>query len=107
MAGTNDAMNKGPDQIVNELVALKDHVENTVPGCSVTISWPTMRNDKKFPIAQRTVFDMRKKLINLKIPLILNENINEVHIGLKGLHLNKHGKGRLALNFKRYMRSSH
>ena len=50
------------------------------------------------------VFDLRKKLINQKIPIILNENITDEHLGYRGLHLNDHGLGKLAMNYIRYMR---
>ena len=104
MAGTNDAVNKGPKQIIIELIKLKEHVENILPGCNVTLSCPTKRIDKENPQAQKTVFDLRKHLINMKIPIILNENVVDVHIGEHGLHLNAHGLGRLAVNYITYMR---
>ena len=104
MAGTNDAAYKDAKQIVNDLQQLKQHIESKLPECNVILSCPTMRCDKHNENAQKTVFDLRKKLINLNIPLILNENITEQHISKRGLHLNNHGKGRLALNFKIYIR---
>ena len=104
MVGTNDAAYKDANKIVNDLQHLKLHIESKLPECDVILSCPTMRCDKHNENAQKTVFDLRKKLINLKVPLILNENITDKHISRRGLHLNNHGKGRLALNFKIYIR---
>ena len=36
--------------------------------------------------------------------MIMNDNIVAKHIGQKGLHLNKHGEGRLAVHFMSHMR---
>ena len=104
MVGTNDAPHKNAEQILVELLKLKQHIEDTLPQCQVIISCPTLRNDRANPQAHKVVFDLRKKLINLKIPIILNDNINEEHIGKDGLHLNTYGFGKLAMNYIRYMR---
>ena len=95
---------KEANQIVNDLEQLKFRIESKLPECDVIISCPTIRRDKRNEKAQKTVFELRKKLINLNIPLILNENITEQHLSKRGLHLNNHGKGRLALNYKIYIR---
>ena len=102
MAGTNDAMEKDADTIAAEILQVKWFVEAMLPGCQVFVSCPTIRVDND--IAKNTVFNLRKKLINEKIPLILNENIELNHLGKKGLHLNKRGAGRLAMNYLSYMR---
>ena len=104
MVGTNDAPHKSAEEILVELLKLKQHIEDVLPICQVIISCPTLRKDKANPQAHRVVFDLRKKLINLNIPIILNENINDDHIGKDGLHLNTHGFGKLAMNYIRYMR---
>ena len=104
MVGTNDAPHKSAEEILVELLKLKKHIEDVLPLCKVIISCPTMRTDNANPQAHRVVFDLRKKLINLNIPIILNENINDDHIGKDGLHLNTHGFGKLAMNYIRYMR---
>ena len=93
---------KTSETILVELLQLKTFLENTLPGCEVIISSPTYRYDE--PKASLTVLHLRRKLNNLEIPLILNNNINDVHIGRKGLHLNGRGSGRLAVNFISYMR---
>ena len=62
-----------------------------------------MRIDNSNHHAQKVGFDLRKKLINLKVPIILNVNIVEKHSGKLGLHLNQHDLSRLALNYMHYM----
>ena len=104
MVGTNDAPNKNADQIVAELLKLKKHIKDALPKCQVILSCPTMRRDWANQGAHKVVFDLRKKLINQKIPIILNENITDEHLGYRGLHLNDHGLGKLAMNYIRYMR---
>ena len=104
MVGTNDATHKNAVHIIAEILKLKEHIEAMLPSCSVIISCPTVRRDRANPQAHKVVFNLRKKLINLKLPIILNENINDDHISKHGLHLNTHGLGKLALNYIRYMR---
>ena len=94
--GTNDSQRKSADQIVNELMKLKRHIENILPKCLVIISKPIMRTD--IPKANLTIRYVNAKLNNLGILLLDNDNICEQHLGKKGLHLNKHGTSRLALN---------
>ena len=85
MAGTNDAIMKTSETILVELLQLKSFVEDTLPCCTVIISYPTYRYDD--PKACVTVLPLHRKLNNLQIPLILNDNIKDRHIGRKGLHL--------------------
>ena len=102
MVGTNDSKVKTSESILVELLQLKTFIENSLPGCTVVISCPTYRFDE--PLPRLTVMHLRRKLGMLNIPVILNENIEEIHIGKKGLHLNGRGSGRLAVNFMSYMR---
>ena len=102
MIGTNDSHTKNADEIINEVKELKLFIEELLPKTKIIISCPTKRIDNE--IAGRTVFDLRKKFINLNIPLILNDNILEDHLGKGGLHLNAKGCGRLALNIMNYIR---
>ena len=49
--------------------------------------------------AQLTVTKVNELLMKLEIPLIENQNITCNQLGKKGLHLNQHGIGKLAINF--------
>ena len=102
MAGTNDAITKTSEVILVELLQLKSFIESALLGCKGAISCPTDRFDDSK--ARLTILHLRRKLNNLQIPLILNDNIRDVDIGKKGLHLNERGSGRLAVNFMSYMR---
>ena len=102
MIGTNDATSKNADEILSEIKDLKVFIEEMLPGSDIVISCPLKRTDHQK--AARVVFNLRKKLINLKFPLILNSNITENHLGEKGLHLNRQGAGRLAMNIMNYIR---
>ena len=42
-AGCNDALEKKPQVILDELLQLKHHIELQLPGIKVTISCPVMR----------------------------------------------------------------
>ena len=102
MAGTNDSVIKSSECILFELLQLKTFIADSLPGCEVIISCPTDRYDE--PKAKLTLLNLRRKLNTLKIPVIVNDNLNDEHIGKRGLHLNNKGAGRLAVNFMSYMR---
>ena len=102
MAGTNDSVIKSSECILFELLQLKKFIADSLPGCEVIISCPTDRYDE--PKAKLTLLNLRRKLNTLKIPVIVNDNLNDEHIGKRGLHLNNRGAGRLAVNFMSYMR---
>ena len=104
MVGTNDATHKNAVQIIAEILKLKKTHRSYVTIMLSNYIMPTMRRDRANPQAHKVVFDLREKLINLKLPIILSENINGDHISKHGLHLNTHGLGKLALNYIRFMR---
>ena len=101
-ACTNDAIDKETHELTDELLQLKQHVENALPGCNVIISYPTIRTDKQQ--AKGTIINLRKTLDLLQINSITNENITEEHLGKGGLHLNAKGSGRLAMNYISFIR---
>ena len=101
-ACTNDAIDKEPHELTDELLQLKHHVENTLPGSNVIISYPTIRTDKQQ--AKGTIINLRKTLDLLQINSITNENITEEHLGKGGLHLNAKDSGRLAMNYISFIR---
>ena len=100
-AGTNDAVEKNCNEILNELLQLKFYTNKRFPSCFVTISCPTLRTDNSK--ARNTLNELRLKLVQINIPVITNDNITEECLGgggkHPGLHLNNKGYGRLAMNF--------
>lgn len=100
-AHSNDAGNKNvsADMLYDRLLDVKRHAENVVPGISVTISTPILRQDDPRANAKHSQLNNRLKQSGLSI--IVNDNITNEHIGKgkgKGLHLNGHGTGKLAVN---------
>ena len=102
MVGSNDSISKSSEEILTELLALKKWILETLPGVNLTIACPTKRTDNQK--ARITLLHLRKKLLNLKISLITNDNINDEHLGRKGLHLNSRGSARLAMNYLSHIR---
>ena len=52
-----------------------------------------------FHAARITINNLRNKFSELDVPVLLNKNIDVDCLGVKGLHLNKKGTGKLAVNF--------
>ena len=66
------------------------------------VSRPTIRtNNGKVAL---TLSNFNKLLGQLEVGFIDNVNIKEVHLGKRGLHVNKKGKNRLELNFLQKLR---
>ena len=68
------------------------------------VSRPTIRTDNG-KVAVLTLSNFNKLLGQLEVDFIDNVNIKEVHLGKKGLHLNKKGKNRIELNFLQKLRN--
>ena len=100
--GGNDAPYKSADDILVELLQLKAFVIEKLPGCTIYLSQPTTRFDNTK--AKYTIQDLNTKLNLLNINIIDNSNIDVEQLGKKGLHLNKWGTSRLAMNYLSLMR---
>ena len=94
--GTNNASlkNANPDQILNALLDLKKDIGDQVPGCMVVISMPTKRFDNEE--YGKIIESLNRKITDLGIDAISNNNISRADIGRKGLHLNAKGTSKLA-----------
>ena len=82
----NDAVSKTSKQILGELRQLRQDVTNILPTCRVIMSRPTIRTDSGK--ASQTLSNFDKHLGQFTD----NASIKEIHIGKKGLHLNKKSK---------------
>ena len=79
--GTNDAVSKTSKQILDELLQLKQYIISILPTCRVIVSRPTVPTDNGK--AALTLSNFNKLLRQLEIAFIDNENIKEVHLGIK------------------------
>ena len=101
--GTNDAVSKTYRQILDELLQLKQYITNTLATYRVIVSRLTIRTDHGKTALILSNFN--KHLVQLKVDFIDNVNSKEVHLGKKGLHLNKKGKNKLELSFLQKLRN--
>ena len=101
MVGTNDT-EESSDILLSELLSLKKWILEVLLDVNVTLSCPTICSDNQK--ARLTILHLRKKLSDLNINFISNENINHSHLGRKGLHLNNRGLARLAMNYLSHIR---
>ena len=74
-----------------------------ISSCNVFMS--TLINLYDDAKAQLTVTKVNELLMKMDIPLIENQNITCNQLGKKGLHLNQHGIGKLAINFIKTLRN--
>ena len=95
-------MTQNPKTIVDNIIKLKDYIESRLTTCTVILSSLIMRNDNKK--ANNTTMRVNVMLHKLNIQMVNNDNISDIHLGKKGLHLNKRGVGRFALNLISHIR---
>ena len=95
--GTNDAPKRTSQEIIKSLLNLKSFIAKKLPDCNIIISTPVKRTDDWK--AMLTIKKVSEIACQLELNTIDNSNINENHLGRKGLHLNRKGTGRLVLNF--------
>ena len=94
--GTNDTPFKPSHDIVNELLVLRKFIENNIPGSRVFLSSPIMRLDNY--LANSVIRKINIEFNDLS-NVIMNDKIDGLCLGKKGLHLNPRGSGNLAMNF--------
>ena len=94
--GSNDCPNKSSDVILDDMLELKQHIETILPATKVYLSCPILRFDNA-----KTGFNQYQlgSKVRLLDDVILNDNIDSSCLGRAGLHLNRKGSGRLAINF--------
>lgn len=94
--GSNDCPNKTSTVILNDMLELKKYIETMLPATTVYLSCPIIRFDNA-----KTGFNQYKLGSKVKLLkyVILNDNIDGSCLGRAGLHLNRKGSGRLAINF--------
>ena len=94
---TNDAqLRKTAKEMYDELINLKNYIQQALPKTKVSISCPILRTDNQK--ANHKLNELDSKLKGSQNDIIVNDNLDGTCLGKKGLHLNQKGSGRLALN---------
>ena len=93
--GTNNAVYNSSDTILDEIVKLKGYIQSQLPDAMVILSCPITRTDNGK--ARLTVKHIMRKIKTLNVYYMSHDNISDC-LGVKGLHLNPKGTGRLAVN---------
>ena len=101
-AGSNNSTYDNEKTILIKLFNLKKMIEDQLPTCTVIFSTPVMRQDNTK--ANNVQSRLSTLLHHSNVAVVNNDNMDSQHLGKKGLHLNQRGQGRLALNFKSYLR---
>ena len=94
--GSNNCLTHTADEILSDLLKLKQHIENTLPNCSVILSQPIIRCDNQK--AAKIINEFISKFNYLDVLTLDNSNIVREQLGKKGLHLNDQGTRQLAMN---------
>ena len=95
-------MDSSHQQIVNDLLTLKQFIKKKLQNCNVILSMPTKRCDNQKAYA--TVNLVNQQLSQLNIDIIENNNISDKRLGRHGPHLTNHGRVRLAMIFISYVK---
>ena len=100
--GANNSINDSSSVILNKLLSLKNFIHTELPESNVILSNIIDRSDNG--IARLKISNFNKHLNSLKIDTIDNGNISPEHLNGSGLHLNRHGKSKLAMNLIKKLR---
>ena len=95
--GANDSTCKTADEILSEILQLKTFIAKHLPNYKIALSQPIIRNDNRK--AKETIRNLVNKLDLLNIEMVDNRNIELEQLGRRGLHLNKWGRSKLAINY--------
>ena len=89
--------------ILDNLLSHKSFIEKTLRQSKVSISNVVQRTDNGK--ATLTVNKVNEHLSALQLDIVDNSNINVTGLNRGGLHLNKTGTGKLAVNFIKKIKS--
>ena len=99
---TNNSINDSLSIIPNKLLSLKNSIPNELPASNVILS--SIKNKSDNGIAKLKISNFKKHNNSLKMDIIDNGNILSEHFNDSILHLNRHGKGKLAMNLIKKLR---
>ena len=100
--GTNNSINDSSSVILNKLLSLKNFIHTEFSESNVILFIIIDRSGNV--TARLKISNFKKHLNFLKIDTIDNGNISSEHLNGSGLHLNRHGKGKLAMNLIKKLR---
>ena len=89
--GSNDAVIKNSDVILDDILQLKSHIESVLPNAVVYLSCPILRFDNAK--VGLTSVHLRSKMKEVIINIISNENVDISCLGKASLHLKAKGSG--------------
>ena len=105
-AGTDDLTELTTKEILENYLDIMATIKEINPEIKVAFSSVIQRHDDIS--LQPKLHDLNNQMKEFcnkhKGGFIDNSNIKENHSGLKGLHLNRSGKARLAVNFEKYLK---
>ena len=94
--GTNDSTTRTSDDMLHDIILLKDYIELTYSSKVIISNIIERQDDMK---ANLTIQYFNEKLSKLNLLVMDNSNIISKYLGKKGHHLTSpHGSGRLAMN---------
>ena len=88
--GTNDCVGHTSDQVLRDLLALRQNIETVISGVKVILSQPVSRYDGN-ALPSLRVQQLIRKIEHVDVPLLKNRNLVRKHGGKKGLHFNDFG----------------
>ena len=94
--GTNNSINDSSSVILNKLLSLKNFIHTELPESNVILLNIIDRLDNG--IARLKISNFNKRLNYLKIDTVDDSSISLEHLNGVGLHLNRHGEGKFAMN---------
>ena len=101
--GANNSINDSSSVILNKLLSVKNFIHTELPESNVILSNIIERSDNS--IARLKMLNFNKHLNSLKIDTIIdNGNISSEYLNGSGLHLNRHGNVKLAMNLIKKLR---
>ena len=100
--GTNNSINDSSSVILNKLLSLKNFIHTELRESNVIHSNIIDRSDNG--IARLKISNFNKHPNSLKIDTNDNSNISSEHLNGSGPHLNRHEKGKLAMNLIKELR---
>ena len=108
--GTNDIERRTVNDTLSSVKKVMDMILEKLPDCHIVISEIIRRADSRLTGAKlaelnRKINEFNQNLKTMNVDILRQQNIIREHLGMQGLHLNRNGNKRLALNVIEKIRS--